>query len=185
MKSRVRRIFVQLGLAHPAKGMKVSQSRKAEVLLSYKKPEMTTFVETGTRTGEMIELMLPYFEEIHSIELDSSLYQKALRKFRENRNVHLHQGDSAEKICSVLRTLSTPTLFWLDAHPPGEITFENSPIQSELEAIFAHQVRGHTVIIDDARHFSLSCIRRIRRLASAHRYHTSLEEGLFRLTPEA
>jgi hypothetical protein len=60
-------------------------------------------------------------------------------------------------LCDVLAGLREPALFWLDAHycGPGSARGPlDSPIARELEALEAHPVRGHVVLIDDMRYFS-------------------------------
>jgi hypothetical protein len=47
-------------------------------------------------------------------------------------------------------------LFWLDAHYSGEGTAladSETPVLSELDCIFSHAVKGHVILIDDARCF--------------------------------
>ena len=183
MKESIKRLLVSVGLRHPAKGVKVSQARKAEVLLAHTTSAVTDFVETGTYQGGMIEALRPHFKEIYSIELDDDLYHLNNKKFLDDKSVHLYHGDSAKEIRKILKLITKPALFWLDAHEPGEITFQNSPVEAELTAIFNHPVRGHVIVIDDARHFSRRHIRAVLRLARSHNYRTVIEEGLFRLIP--
>ena len=183
MKELIKRLLVSVGLRHPAKGVKVSQARKAEVLLAHITSAMTDFIETGTYQGGMVEALRPHFKEIYSIEFNDDLYHFNDQKFRDDKNVHLYHGDSAKEIQKILKLITKPALFWLDAHGSGEITFQNSPIEAELIAIFNHSVRGHVIVIDDARHFSHHNIRAMHRLARSHNYRTVIEEGLFRLIP--
>lgn len=185
MRELLKRILVATGLRHHAKGQKVSQVRKAEILLAYKQPAMVTFVETGTSTGGMIEALKRHFGKIHSIELDDHLYAQAVKKFLNETNVHLYHGDSAKEIHTVLQQITSPSLFWLDAHGAGKINFHNAPIKAELRAIFSHPVSGHIIIIDDARHFNRCDIRCIQTASRLHNYQCVIEEGIFRLTPYA
>jgi len=179
-----KKLLVSVGLRHPAKGIKISGKRKAEILLAYKTNDMTVFVETGTEFGTMIERLKEHFNEIHSIELDDTLYKDAVKRFQGERQIHLYHGDSATEIRKILPPLTSPALFWLDAHGGGDITFQNSPIEGELRAIFAHPVQGHIILIDDARHFNRSDIRKIAHIARANTYHCVIKEGLFILTPK-
>jgi hypothetical protein len=53
--------------------------------------------------------------------------------------------------------LEHPAIFWLDAHYSGGNTaqgFENTPIMSELEYVFKHNIKGHIILIDDAGDFT-------------------------------
>jgi hypothetical protein len=118
--------------------------------------DLRTFVETGTFAGEMIDAVLSHFDRIYSIELDDRWHANALRRFGGERKVTLLHGDSGARLPEVLRELDRPALFWLDAHYSGPATARgviDSPIVAELNAIRAHPVRGHVVLIDDMRCF--------------------------------
>lgn len=171
------------GLYHPALGVKISQDRKAELILYYKSPEIKTFVETGTHKGWMVDKLWQYFEKIYSIELDRDLYQRATEHFKQRENIELIQGDSAVELRIILDRVSKSILFWLDAHGNGAITRKNSPIIAEVEAIFAHPVKSHIILIDDARHFDLETIRMIKVMAKMNSYSFRINEGIFILTP--
>jgi len=183
IKKLAKKALVSLGLRHPAKGIKVTQARKAEVLLAYKTPTMDTLVETGTYQGGMIEMLKKHFRELYSVEFDKNLYDAAVRRFQGENNVHLYYGDSAQEIHKILKQVTGPALVWLDAHAAGPINFKNSPIEAELCAVFKHPVKDPIILIDDARHFSRSDIRKIKKIANVNKYHCVIDEGLFRLTP--
>jgi hypothetical protein len=60
-------------------------------------------------------------------------------------------------LLTVLQKLREPTLFWLDGHWSGGITAKGekeTPIVAECEAVLSHPVRGHVILIDDARCFT-------------------------------
>jgi hypothetical protein len=117
---------------------------------------LDTFVETGTYLGDMIWGVRRTFREIHSIELEPSLYQRAVKRFRGERHVHLYQGDSAELLGDIVARLTGPALFWLDGHYSGGITAKGqlqTPIKTELSYVFADK-RPHVVLIDDASDFT-------------------------------
>ena len=66
------------------------------------------------------------------------------------------QGDSAIVLPTLLESLHVPTLFWLDGHYSAGNTALGSmetPISAEIDAILIHPVRGHVILIDDARNF--------------------------------
>ncbi len=182
MKNTLKNFLRSVGVLHPARGIKIRPERKIEILLQYQTPLIRTFVETGTEFGQTIDGIKHSFDEVYSIEFDTALYGRAVEKFAGSPNIHLYCGDSAVLISDVLTHIHGPTLFWLDAHGTKEITMENSPIRSELEAILSHPLRHH-VLVDDARHFSRSAIRRIKRMAREHGYRCDIAEGLFRITP--
>jgi hypothetical protein len=105
----------------------------------------------------MIEAVKRRFERIVSIELDPGWHARAVERFRCDAHVSLLQGDSGVRLPEVLSSLTEPALFWLDAHYSGPITARavlDSPIAQELDAVRAHPVRGHVVLIDDMRYFT-------------------------------
>lgn len=183
IKHLIKKILAAVGLYHPSLGIKINPEEKASILLQHQTPNIKIFVETGTEEGWMIEKMSGYFEKIYSIELDISLYNQVRERFKGQGNIKLLRGDSAVEIERVLEELKEPALFWLDAHAGGAITTANAPIISELEAIFAHSVKGHLILIDDARHFDRKTIRVIKKMALSHRYTFCIEDGIFRLIP--
>jgi hypothetical protein len=118
--------------------------------------EVRVLVETGTYVGLTVAACLRSFQRIHSVELERSLYEEALRKFAPFPHVRLLHGDSAEVLGPVLAALDEPALFWLDAHYSGGNTAHGdlpTPVVRELHAILSHPVRGHVILIDDAREF--------------------------------
>ena len=181
MKHYIKKIFAWIGFLHPSLGIKISQEAKAVIVLEYKTPRLKTFIETGTHEGWMIDRVGDQFEKVYSIELDETLYQRARERFQKKGHIKLLHGDSAMKIKEVLAELNEPTLFWLDAHGSGAITAANAPILDELEAIFAHPVREHLILIDDARHFDRKTIKMIKKMAKFHGYTFHIEDGIFRL----
>ena len=117
---------------------------------------LDTLIETGTYLGDMIWGVRRAFRAIHSVELDPSLYERAVRRFRGQGHVHLYLGDSAVLIGEIVAGLTAPALFWLDGHFSGGITAKGqleTPIKTELSRVFADQ-RSHVVLIDDASNFT-------------------------------
>ena len=113
-------------------------------------------IETGTYLGEMVEAMQRRFEKIYSIELSPELYVRARERFSEAENVRIALGDSARVLPMILAELHEPALFWLDGHFSEGNTAKGdreTPILDELDAIFRNEVKGHVVLIDDARCF--------------------------------
>lgn len=117
---------------------------------------LRVLIETGTYRGDTVMALRRDFDRIVSVELSSELHARAVRRARRERNVQLLAGDSASVLPGVLATLKEPALFWLDAHYSGIGTALGdrvSPISTELNAVLGHPVRGHVVLIDDAREF--------------------------------
>lgn len=131
---------------------------KQEIVKQYlRRFGLRVFVETGTFAAEMTAAVRGCVARVVSIELDPGWHARAVERFRGEPHVELLQGDSGTRLPEVLATLTEPALFWLDAHYSGSITARgvlDSPIAAELEAIRAHPVRGHVVLIDDLRDFN-------------------------------
>lgn len=111
-------------------------------------------VETGTFEGEMARKVHGAFDSIVTIELSPALAREAQRKLHPYSGVTVLEGDSAVILPRVLLELRSPALFWLDGHYSGGMTARcerDTPLLEELRAIAAHGVRGHVVLIDDAR----------------------------------
>jgi len=149
-------------------------------------------VETGTYLGDMLEALREDFGQVYSIELDRELHERAIRRFAGRRNVSILCGDSATVLPRLLDSISHPALFWLDGHFSAGITArgdKDTPVVAELEAIARHPVRGHVVLIDDARCFDGShdypTLQEIREFASRHwPDHTfEVKDDIIRILP--
>jgi len=117
---------------------------------------LRNFVETGTFLGYMVEVMQYKFHHLFSIELDTTLYERAKWKFRKSSNITILQGDSSAVLPVILAGIKEPALFWLDGHYSGGVTAKgafNTPIVSELRSILDHPVKQHVILVDDARCF--------------------------------
>jgi hypothetical protein len=121
------------------------------------KYQYTTFIETGTYLGDMVEAQKKIFRKIYSIELGLTLFDKATKRFKNDKNITIIQGDSGEVLKNVLLELNEPAIFWLDGHYSGGITAKgdkNCPIYKELDAISESKGFNHILLIDDARCFN-------------------------------
>ena len=114
---------------------------------------LNTLVETGTYYGEMVSAMRRHVEWIYSIELDAPLARRAIAKFARWPHITILEGDSARLIPELLATITMPALFWLDAGYYGwaGLIGETGRLSAELDAILRHRVRGHVILLDDAR----------------------------------
>lgn len=132
--------------------------RKKKAVVGYaKKYGITTMVETGTYLGQMVNDTKDIFGMVFSIELDEHLHNIARKRFANDDNIFLFQGDSAELLPIVLDMIDGSCIFWLDAHYSGGNTSKaniETPILSELRAILKHPgIKEHIILIDDARLF--------------------------------
>jgi hypothetical protein len=113
---------------------------------------LRVLVETGTSYGEMVAAMRRHFDRIESIEFDPALARQAARRFAGDPRIRIHEGDSRHLLPELLRSLTAPALFWLDAGYYGWAgrTGACERLSEELEAILRHPVPGHVVLMDDA-----------------------------------
>jgi hypothetical protein len=114
---------------------------------------LRTLIETGTYYGEMVSAMKNNFEKIYSIEYDPGLARSARQKFERDSHIHILEGDSAVVLPGLLKSISQPALFWLDAGYWGWENLRRDPqrLSVEVESILDHAVKGHVVLMDDAR----------------------------------
>lgn len=112
---------------------------------------LRVLIETGTYMGETSWALRREFDRIETIELEPTLARLATIRFARTENVHVHAGDSADVLPRLLDRLETPALFWLDAHPSTDRTAHGAevPLRRELDAIAAHRVTGHVILVDD------------------------------------
>jgi len=167
---------------------------KRMVLSAYRKRYgLTQFIETGTHLGDTLAYIAKR-KRVHatSIELDEAYYRAAVRRFVGYPNVTLLQGDSGKLLPELVHQLRTPALFWLDGHYSGGDTGKgelDTPVSIELEAILSSSVKGHVILIDDARCFDgtngyphLDNLLKSVRVNSAYQFDVSAD--IIRLTPK-
>lgn len=115
--------------------------------------QLRILVETGTYYGEMVAAMKNRFDRIYSIECDPQLARRAAQRFARYSHIQVVQGDSQKVLPELLKTLAQPALFWLDAGYYGWAGThgDKQRFSTELGAILRHPVKGHIILIDDAR----------------------------------
>lgn len=126
---------------------------KQRTVLEYaQRFELTRFAETGTYYGEMVAAMLHRFQRIFSIELDPRLAGLAQQRFRKYSHVWIIEGDSQTMVPALLERINQRCLWWLDAGYCGWTGAMGNPnrLGTELNAILAHPIRDHVVLMDDA-----------------------------------
>lgn len=131
---------------------------KRKVLTAYlQRYGLKQFIETGTHLGDTLSYIAQNKTvEAISIELDEAYYRVAVERFKNYRNITVLQGDSGVVLPRLVRELTQPALFWLDGHYSGGSTAQgemDTPVSAELESILASPIRGHVVLVDDARCF--------------------------------
>ena len=114
-----------------------------------------TFIETGSYLGDGIQAALTAgFQRVHSIELSPKYHAISTKRFAADPRVTVHLGDSSTTLRSLLPTIETPITFWLDGHwSEGDTALgqKSCPLMEELDAIAAHPIKNHTILIDDLR----------------------------------
>lgn len=115
------------------------------------------FVETGTYHGDSVRAALPFFKELHTIELSDQLFAGAEAAFKDSPAVRVHHGHSADVLEELgPRLKRKKVLYWLDAHwceADAAEESDNCPLLGELKAI-GKLGRRDVVLIDDARLFT-------------------------------
>jgi hypothetical protein len=153
---------------------------------------LEVFIETGTYLGDTTAAMKGLFSRLYSIELDATLHAAAVKRFERDSHVRLLQGDSGERIVEILKELKERALFWLDGHYSGGFTAKaalETPILQELSHIFAHSIRDHVILIDDARCFGVDpdypSIEQLKTFVLGHRPDAEIEvaDDIIRIMP--
>jgi hypothetical protein len=121
----------------------------------FKKYLHTMLIETGSHVGDGIQQALDAgFVAVVSIELSKELYKECEERFKDDSRITVIQGDSAEVLPKLLSDITFPVTFWLDSHYSGGGTAlgkHYSTLPQELEAIKAHPIKTHTIMMDDIR----------------------------------
>jgi hypothetical protein len=118
---------------------------------------INVFVESGTYRGDMVRAIRDDFSKIYSIELSPTLANLAKKRFKDNPNVVIKMGNSADALSEILPQIDEPCIFWLDAHWSGGVTGKanlHTPIRKELDCILNHPISSHVILVDDARCFN-------------------------------
>ncbi len=130
--------------------------KQRRILKLAKQYHCSTFVETGTFHGEMVESVYKHFQRVLSVELLESLFEENKARFRGIRNISLFHGKSEQVLPEMIRHIQGQALFWLDAHYSGPGTGgkdNHCPILLELDAIRQARERKDCLVVDDARCF--------------------------------
>lgn len=167
-------------------GLPVPRLVKWEVVESYSYAA-DVFVETGTYLGHMANAASQWFDEVHTIELEPTLAEKARQRFRHDPSIHVYEGDSSKILPDVLARVDRPALFWLDAHYSRGITARgdiDTPVADELRLVLQHPMT-RAILIDDARLFGQGdypALEKIQDHAEAAGKRIEVELDIIRLT---
>ncbi|MCF7865671.1 MAG: hypothetical protein K9M11_04155 [Candidatus Pacebacteria bacterium] len=132
--------------------------KQKNILEFAKRGGILSLIETGTYLGDTVYALKPHFIHIDSIELSEELYNNAVKRFRNDANITIWNGDSPEVLEKILLNKKDKVIFWLDAHYSDGVTsksstYGDSPIKQELNVIFKWWIAGSVILIDDARLF--------------------------------
>lgn len=163
------------------------------------KYNLNVLVETGTFLGDTVENFKSIFRKVISIELSEHLVKKAQKRFENDNNVSIIQGDSGDVLKNLIKEIDEPVLFWLDGHYSSEFFvgkefiqtargLKDTPIEKELQVLLNCPLQ-HIILIDDARLFtgqndypSLSRIRKIVK-KSSHSFKVFIEQDIINIIP--
>ncbi len=122
------------------------------------------YIETGTcYGGSLRKAMDAGYTNLRSVEVYEPFYKKCQDLFRNNKNVDLFFGTSAEQLPKMLEDIKVPAVIFLDAHPAGPNTgghddlmekgnesefHQDRILTGEIKTILANNPR-HIIIIDD------------------------------------
>lgn len=114
------------------------------------------FIETGTYRGDTLEMVKNKYKNVYSVELSEVFYNNAVNRFKNDKNVKIFFGNSRYDLSNIIMNIDTPITFWLDSHWS---CVENvgcdkdvlCPVLYELEQIRQHNIKSHTIMIDDIR----------------------------------
>ncbi len=177
-----------------------SYEKKRSILEHYRqKFNMTVFVETGTFLGDTVAYFKNRFDHLYSIELSEELYEGATKRFENDSNITLIQGDSSIALKELVTKIDRPALFWLDGHYSSEFYIGEryiktargekvTPIVEELEILLNDKHR-HVILIDDARLFNgqwdYPKIEEVSKLVqnSSFNYKMNLRNDIIRIVP--
>jgi hypothetical protein len=116
---------------------------------------MDTFIETGTNKAETSMWAAGAFGRVITVEGYEPLYRSAVAQYGSTKNIEFLLGNSPAKLREIIPTLTTPAIFWLDAHWCGTETFGLSaecPVLEEIQIINGSSL-PHVLLVDDARLF--------------------------------
>lgn len=114
-----------------------------------------TFIETGTFKGKTTSWAANNFKSVFTVEFSKVFYDAAVKNLSRYPNIKVFFGSSPNRLPEILEMLSSPAIFWLDAHWCGGSTYgagDECPLLDEITLVMARN-ENHIIIIDDARLF--------------------------------
>lgn len=126
-----------------------------ELILAIKSVgEFDTFVETGTYKGNTTMWAAKNFDYVYTVEFSSKIFEQTSERLSQLENVSFHLADSKTFLKELAPKLTTPTVFWLDAHWCSGGSYgehDQCPLIEELDILA--DLEECVILIDDARLF--------------------------------
>jgi hypothetical protein len=114
-----------------------------------------TFVETGTSEGNTIFSVESLFDHVYTIEIEENILNETKKYYKGNK-INFILGDSILVLQNLIPTLTTNTIFYLDAHfIPSNTTLglKKVPILEEVYIISQKCKYDAVIIINNFRMF--------------------------------
>lgn len=143
--------------------MKIEETNRVLDFAEFRKYS-GTIIESGSGMGDgIMQMRKAGFALIKSVEAKDTYHESNLKRFAGNDAVQLYFGMSKDEFPAMLADVTTPAVFFLDAHVSGpngaghedymekgnasEYAQDNC-LRAELEIVLAHR-NDHVIIIDD------------------------------------
>ena len=120
----------------------------------------SVFLETGTFRGDTIyqvannDVCKP--QKIISLELSNVFFNNCVERFKDDSKIVIHYANSKYELYNIIKNIDSHITFWLDSHWSGIANVGCDveticPILEELQQIKQHNIKTHTIMIDDIR----------------------------------
>ncbi|AOX00753.1 hypothetical protein BJP34_16050 [Moorena producens PAL-8-15-08-1] len=117
--------------------------------------QINNFVETGTYYGATAKWASTIFNHVFTIENSVDIHTKVVNQYSDIKNIDFIFGDSRTQLSKLTLKLKESTLFWLDAHWSGGLTYgqnDQCPLLEEIAIVNSLKTDVY-LFIDDARLF--------------------------------
>ncbi|MBK8782830.1 MAG: hypothetical protein IPO22_13715 [Anaerolineales bacterium] len=121
----------------------------------FKGDTFPVFIETGTYRGETIFKMEPFFDSLHTIEINEKFFNNCKEQYKGSK-IAFHLGNSSEVLPQIISTVKENVIFFLDGHWSSQETGRGDkdvPLLEELDSINVQSGGKALIIIDDYRLF--------------------------------
>jgi len=130
--------------------------KKRRIASVAKEFDCSSFIETGTYYGQMVNFAKKKFLKVKSVEIHPPFFLLNKKQFERDSNVEIYSGKSQDVLSEMINSSEGRILFWLDGHYSGVGTGGGDdvcPITKELRLIAQSNRKDHCILIDDARCF--------------------------------